>query len=120
MNILKKLISFIIPPKPQEALKRSPKWFKFRKKFIEENGGASAACGLKTNLEVHHIIPFAMKPEWELKKDNLIVLCENQSLFCHFVIGHSFSYSAYNPYVREDAALLRRRIKERLYKYKED
>ena len=96
--------------------KRSPAWGIIRKQFIEESGGKCAACGLRTNLEVHHIIPIHIRPDSELDKNNLIVLCENKSLFCHFVIGHSFSWRAYNIHVIEDVRQLTNRRKERLYK----
>ena len=100
-----------IPLKPK--ISRSPQWGRIRDEFIRESGSKCAACGKATNLEVHHIIPVAKDKTLELDKSNLIVLCENKSIFCHLILGHSFSWIAYNPHVIEDSAQLRERIKTR-------
>lgn len=100
-----------VPPKPR--IQRSPHWNDMRDEFIKENGSKCAACGKTTNLEVHHIIPVHKDQTRELDKSNLIVLCENKSIFCHFVVGHSFSWRAYNPHVIEDSERLHERIHTR-------
>lgn len=98
------------------SLSRSPLWYSVRKEFLKETGEKCAACGLRTNLEVHHIIPFHVRPDLELDKTNLITLCENKSIACHFVIGHSFDWKAYNINVIPDAKTLSIRKETRLYK----
>src|SRR3982751_3353468 len=62
LSFLKKIISSLsssttggIPPKPM--ITRSPHWKEIREQAIKNSGGKCAACGLKTNLKVHHIIP---------------------------------------------------------------
>lgn len=62
-----------------------------------------AACGSALQLEVHHIIPFHVRPEMELVDSNLITLCEGVRR-CHFEIGHFGNWSRSNPNVRRDAA----------------
>lgn len=102
-----------VPPKP--LVKRSPEWRKVRAEFIRENGGRCALCGLKTNLEVHHIIPVHLAKDRELDKTNLLVLCENKSIYCHFVLGHLMNWMAYNPTVVKDVKSLSDKIVNRPY-----
>lgn len=71
-----------------------------------------AACGEADGLEVHHRKPVHLFPELELEPSNLITLCEKRG--CHFRIGHSFDWRAYNPSVQEDAETQWRRIAERI------
>lgn len=101
-----------VPPKPLER-GRSPKWALVRSRFIVKNP-CCAGCGTKENLEVHHKKPFHLSPELELSEDNLIVLCEKPGRNCHYRLGHSFNWRAYNPFVVDDAALSLKRVQERL------
>lgn len=82
---------------------RSPQWPAVRKQFLKWNP-TCAACGGKNNLEVHHVQPFHLFPELELKPDNLIVLCETGGN-CHLMIGHLKNWQSYNTLVREHAGL---------------
>jgi hypothetical protein len=75
---------------------RSPKWYKFRKSFLSNPKNEScAACKRTKELEVHHILPFDLRPDLELSEPNLITLCK----FCHFIFGHFSDYRLYNPEV---------------------
>lgn len=87
---------------------RSPGWKKVRDAAVKANPEC-AACGRKENLEAHHCEPFHKRPELELDPANLIVLCRD----CHGLLGHLRSWKSWNTTVREDAAMLRKRIKER-------
>lgn len=91
--------------------KRSPQWRSVRAAHLKEHGEC-AACGTKTELEVHHIEPFSVNPSRELDGSNLITLCESRG--CHLRIGHAFDYRSFNPHCVEDAALQRQRILERV------
>lgn len=104
-----------VPRKPSLGFKRDPAWKKLRQEFIDENGGACAVCGLTTNLEVHHIVPLHKDRSRELDKTNLIVLCENKSIFCHFVFGHLMHWWTANPTVIKDAKDFNEKIKTRDY-----
>lgn len=104
-----------VPRKPPLGFRRSPEWKRVREEFIEENGDKCAVCNLKTNLEVHHIIPLRMDRTRELDKTNLIILCENKSIFCHFVYGHLMNWMSYNKDVIEDAKYLNKKILDRPY-----
>jgi hypothetical protein len=78
---------------------RSSKWSKVRKEFLASKwNGSCAACKRDTGLEVHHIIPFDLRPDLELSQSNLITLCK----YCHFIFGHFGDYITYNLNVRDD------------------
>lgn len=97
---LKKLKSKIRETKKSHL--RSPKWDDVRNMHLALHG-ACAACGSVEELQVHHIAPFHLYPELELKLENLITLCMSD-LDCHLEIGHGGSFRAYNPNVVADAA----------------
>lgn len=92
-------------PVPKEAISRSPKWRKVRADFLKTHP-VCAVCGSNKVLEVHHIIPFNIRPDLELVPDNLITLCESKKrggLNCHLIIGHGGNYRDFNPDVVKDA-----------------
>lgn len=79
---------------------RSPKWRKVRKEHLADPFNLScSACMRKKGLEVHHIIPFDLRPDLELQGSNLITLCK----YCHFIFGHFGDFRKFNPSVRDDA-----------------
>lgn len=94
---------------------RSPQWETVRKKWLV-NHGVCAGCGTKYDLEVHHKIPFEYAPELECDPTNFITLCRGAGRSCHFDIGHSGDWHAYNPHVEEDCKLMMKRRAERCYK----
>lgn len=83
-----------------EISRRSKFWEKTRIEFIKENPFC-AWCKSITELNVHHIKPFHAWPELELKKTNLITLCENPLFNCHFVLGHLSNWKSYNPLIEK-------------------
>lgn len=92
---------------------RSPKWSSVRKEHLI-NEPMCRACGRKKDLEVHHIMPYHIKPEDELNPSNLITLCSN----CHLLFGHLMDYKSWNENVVEDCNNFSSKIKNRPYNEK--
>ena len=94
--------------------KRSDEWPTVRAEYLKEHPEC-AACGGKRKLQVHHVIPYHLHPEFELEPTNLITLCTDGPchLNCHFVWGHLGNTKCSNPNVREDAAYFRNRLEHR-------
>ncbi len=88
---------------------RSPKWKTVRNNFVKENS-CCAICGKTENLNVHHKIPFSYNPSLELDENNLVVLCENDNLNCHFVFGHLMDWRNYNPDIDKDIEVWRKKL----------
>lgn len=93
---------------PIGAVPRSSHWPSVRAAKLKAQPTCEAT-GSKDDLEVHHVEPFHEDPSKELDPENLIVL--NRP--AHFIVGHLCSWRSYNPAVREDAAALLRKIKNR-------
>lgn len=81
---------------------RSSKWSEVRRDFLKLHP-ACEACGVTTDLNVHHIKPFNQFPELELDPRNLITLCRKH----HFEVGHLGNWRTANATVRADAAKIR-------------
>ena len=79
---------------------RSSSWPKVRKQWLLNNPSCEA-CGRTTNIEVHHILPYHLFPEYELNISNLMSLCDGGGRSCHFAFGHLYNWSKYNKNVRE-------------------
>lgn len=84
--------------------KRSPKWEATRKAFLKDNPHCKVCNGTE-DVEVHHIKPFHLYPKLELKKTNLITLCESKQhgVNCHLFIGHRGNYRKFNKNCIVDA-----------------
>jgi hypothetical protein len=103
------LKSAILFKKPVFSKKpRSPKWRKVRSNHLKAFNQC-VACGAKTSLEVHHIIPYQLDPSLELDPNNLMTLCESKSR-CHWIIGHLLNWRSYNPKAMDDAMAFRLKI----------
>jgi len=74
---------------------RSGSWRRVRNEHLLKNN-CCAICGSVDNLTVHHIKSFSENPELELCPANLVTLCENKNLNCHFVFGHRMRWSDLN------------------------
>lgn len=109
-------MSLIVPLVRKPVVARSPKWPKFRLRFLY--GRTCAACGGKELLEAHHIKPFHLFPDLELDENNVLPLCERKrsGLNCHLLIGHLGNYRSYNETAKQDAAYWLQRLKSRPYK----
>lgn len=79
---------------------RSSKWRRVRNAILDKEPFC-AACNSIKNLELHHVIPFNLRPDLELEEDNLIVLCKH----CHLTFGHYNDYQFYNANVKNDAII---------------
>lgn len=88
---------------------RSPRWRKVRQEFLEMNP-CCAVCGRKDlQSNVHHKIPFHIRPDLELEEENLITLCRDH----HFLFGHLMQWKSYNKDIIEDATAWNKKIKSR-------
>ncbi|MCP4493301.1 MAG: HNH endonuclease [Gammaproteobacteria bacterium] len=66
-----------------KPLTRSSGWWSLSRQFKEDNPEC-VACGSIKRLHVHHIMPVAKYPQFEMQWTNLMTLC----FYCHFVLGH--------------------------------
>lgn len=82
---------------------RSSKWPKVRAAHLKLNP-ACAACGTRSKLEVHHLVPFHLDPTRELDPTNLLTLCESSSHNCHLIWGHLLDWKGCNPAAAADSA----------------
>ncbi len=94
------------------AMSRSPKWPSARKEFLRKNPTCDI-CGKKGTLlkpnEAHHIIPVNFDKNKELDFQNLITACRR----CHQFICHYDNWRSFNPIVKEMAADILYKIKNR-------
>jgi 5-methylcytosine-specific restriction protein A len=102
MGILQTVLTNARVAAPKKV--RSSKWPAVRKAHLKAHPFC-AACGQKTVLEVHHIVPFSDNPALELDPTNLITLCESAKggIICHMYLGHRGNYQDENPNIVEDA-----------------
>lgn len=92
---------------PLERL-RSPQWPKVRADYLKVQPDCQV-CGTTDGVEVHHCIPFHIDKTLELMPTNLITLCRPH----HFFVGHLGSWASWNPEVREDCRVWRKKIQNR-------
>lgn len=85
----------------RKAKERSPEWSGVRDRFLASHPECSA-CGGKKRLQVHHSMPYHLRPELELVESNLLVLCMGR-FECHLAIGHGDDFRAWNPLVAHHA-----------------
>lgn len=78
---------------------RSPEWENVRHEFVRKHP-MCAVCG-SLEVEVHHIYPFHLFPEYELDPTWMISLCRPH----HFVCGHGMNWSAWIPSCRKVARM---------------
>ena len=91
------------------ARPRSPRWPAVRKAHLLREPSC-AACGHRVELDVHHVLPFHLRPALELLETNLLTLCASP---CHLWLGHLGHWASYNRDVRADAAYCLTRIRNR-------
>ena len=94
-----RLVKDVLRGKP--AVKRSPAWRKLEKEHLAKEP-VCQWCGGRKSLQVHHIVPFHLKPIRELDPSNLITLCEAIGLNCHLQHGHNDDWRKVNPDVVAD------------------
>lgn len=102
----------VVAPVITQELRAEPRsacWRKVRAAYIAEHPECEY-CGDEAT-QVHHLLPFHLRPELECEPSNLLSVCEH----CHLRFAHAGDFKAYNPHAKEDAALMRKRRAERLY-----
>lgn len=89
--------------------RRSSKWRKVRRKFLEINPRCESCGGIK-KLEVHHVIPYHVDPSLELEFSNLMTLCRRKKygISCHLLVGHKGNYRLINPDAYQTARMIYR------------
>lgn len=102
------------PPEEMFAVPRSGHWEAVRNHHLKEHP-TCAACGSRTNLQVHHIKPYHLFNELELEPTNLITLCMTPGMLCHLRVGHGGNWKSYAPDVVEESARLLESRKKLLY-----
>ena len=82
---------------------RSPEWNKVRKAHLKKDPQCEL-CNSKSDLEVHHIVPFSIDKKLELSPSNLITGCRSKrfGFNCHLVIFHGGNFKWENPNILED------------------
>lgn len=100
-----------LPGKAAPGARRSSQWRKVRNKFLL--GRKCAVCRGRKKLVAHHIIPFHLAPDLELKVDNLIALCEAKKygINCHLLLGHVGRYQYFNANCLADVSYWHTKIK---------
>lgn len=108
-ELLEKLLALILPRRLYVLRQETKSWRVVRNAHLQTHPEC-AACGRKSNLDVHHIIPVAVNPKRRLDETNLITLCSTP---CHLVFGHLMCYHCYNNDVRRMVAEYRAAVKRR-------
>ena len=94
-----------------KSANRSSKWDDLREEFLSLCPYCEA-CGSQKNLQVHHVVPFSVRPELELAYTNLVTLCMGPNE-CHLRLGHGGSFRSYNPNVANDIRAYRNSDEEK-------
>jgi hypothetical protein len=89
------------PLDPRSLEGRSPKWRALQQRFVREKK-CCFITRLRVDLEVHHKIPYHVRPDLELEWDNLCLLTRP----VHYLIGHHCNWAYYNQNFEEEAARL--------------
>lgn len=92
-----------VPPSPPARV-ASRAWRKVAAQHLRENP-TCAACGSRTRVRPHHVIPVSLAPHLELAPHNLLSLCESYAhgVNCHLFFGHGGDWRTYNPNATADA-----------------
>jgi len=106
----KKMISFNLAEAKTIVAARSTKWRTVRNNFLEKNPKC-AVCGSEENLIAHHIIPVHIDKSKELDETNLMPLCQNKTMNCHFIFGHLLNWTKHNPDVIKDSKIWETKLK---------
>lgn len=94
------------------ATARAPGWSRLRAAWLKAHP-ACAVCGRTgpdANCVPHHIVPVHVDASKELDDNNLVTLCESESVNCHLAFGHLWNWSRWNPHVVVDAREWHRKI----------
>lgn len=98
------------PPREIEIFcSRSGAWEKLRNEVVKKNPWCKV-CGKNKNLQLHHVRPFHLYPEFELTEENLRVLCQP----CHLVWGHLGDWKSFNLDLDKDVERIAKRPYDRI------
>ena len=97
------------PTGPRLEASRNPAFRKQAKAFLVTHPHC-LACGGTTDLEVHHKFPYHLFPELEMDESHWRVLCMHRGRLCHFIFGHCYNWSAWNPYIDKDVEFWRGQV----------
>lgn len=113
MTILTHLIDAAKGKHPLRA-KRSGRWPTVRAAHLALHP-LCEVCGGKVKLEVHHIKPFHLRPQFELDPANLVTLCEagKGGINCHLAFGHLGNFKSWNTAVVPDSGAWHTKIVNR-------
>ena len=106
----KKMIRFNMAEVKTILSARSPKWRTVRNNFLQKNP-CCQVCGSTENLIAHHIIPVHIDKNKELDENNLMTLCQNKTMNCHFIFGHLLNWTKINPDVIKDSKIWNDKLK---------
>lgn len=91
---------------PPHAPKRTQtrRWRGIARRFLQENP-TCAACGSRSRVRPHHVVPVSVDPTREHDFSNLLPLCESyeRGVNCHLFFGHGGDWSTWNPNAAADA-----------------
>lgn len=79
-------------------------WRTVRRAFLQAYP-TCAACGSRSRVRAHHVVPVSVDPSRELDPNNLLPLCESyeQGVNCHLFFGHGGTWQQVNPNAVADA-----------------
>ena len=68
-----------------------------------------AACGSRSRVRPHHVVPVSVDPSREFQSTNLLSLCESYEagVNCHLFFGHGGKWDHWNPNAVADAFTFR-------------
>lgn len=89
---------------------RSSKWPQARRDYLKEHP-VCEITGETKNLDVHHIVPFHVRPDLELLPSNMITLTRRKGI--HFIFGHLLNWKSWNENIDQDAEMWRNKILNR-------
>jgi 5-methylcytosine-specific restriction protein A len=87
---------------------RDPRWSGVERAWLKDHN-TCACCRTKSDLQVHHKVPFHLDRSKELDARNLITFCRR----CHLFVGHLGDWKAFNPHVEEDAVIWAKKFANR-------
>lgn len=110
MTRLRRLLCWLLPDAggPMPLTRRSPAWPRIRDAHLRASPGC-AVCGSRNDVEAHHVKPYHLFPERELRLDNLLSLCRPH----HLLVGHLMQWTSWNELAASDADQWRERIRAR-------
>lgn len=97
-------VTDIVTGKGKKGRRRSSRWRSVRRAHLKRHPRC-AVCEGNKKIEVHHKVPFHVRPDLELVPSNLMTLCERKKygINCHQLIGHLGNYRRRNDEVEADA-----------------